>query len=92
MTAQCGVCGKFIKVASWDTTRLCQAHATLLKDFDDLNLAIFNLQINLSQLEKSEVCRPLYRMRCNLGEIQDRFKHGFPVSEYTTTFEMLGRH
>jgi hypothetical protein len=91
MTEKCGICGKFIKVASWDNTRLCPTHSILLKDFNKLDHLIFELEQSLRLLEKSDICRPLYRMRCNLGEIQQAFKTGHKICDYSTTLELIGR-
>lgn len=90
MTERCGICGKFIRVASWDRTRLCSAHAVLLKDFDELNKAIFDLDQKIARFEKTDFCRPLYRMRCNLGELKEVYKTGRKVNEFATVMEIMG--
>lgn len=91
MTNKCGICGRFIKESSYDDTKLCPTHAILLKDFDELNHAIFNLERALRILEKAHICRPLYRMRCNLGEIKQAFRVGQKVCEYIPTLELINR-
>lgn len=89
MTERCGICGKFISSAIWNDTMLCPEHKEYLKKFDELNSAIFGLEQTLRKLEKTDICRPLYRMRCNLGEMKDAFRKGRKVCEFIPTLELM---
>jgi hypothetical protein len=86
-TNRCTVCGKFIH-QTWDS-KLCPKHEAISKMFDQLNNQIFELEETLYQLEKSDVCKPLYRMRINLAEIQEHFRNGFEVCDYIPTLDLI---
>ena len=88
---RCVICGKFVPDIFWKP-ELCDKHEKQLSPmFKLVNDSIFELEQTLRKYEHKSVCRPLYRMRCNLGEIEDRLKRGVKICDYVTTLDLIGR-
>jgi len=87
---RCVVCGKFLKRES-SYGKLCPKHKAIEKLIDDASTALFTAEQALYRLEKAHSCLPLYRMRCGLGEVQQRYRNGGKVCEMMTTLELIGR-
>ena len=87
---RCTVCGKFLKRED-GYGKLCPKHEAIEQLIEDANNAIFEAECALYKLEKAHSCLPLYRMRCGLGEVQQRYRNGGKVCEMMTTLEMVGR-
>ena len=87
---RCVVCGKFLKRENV-YGKLCPEHEQIKVLLDNANNAIFKAESALYKLEKAQSCLPLYRMRCGLGEVQQRYRNGGKVCEMATTLELIGR-
>jgi hypothetical protein len=87
---RCVVCGKFLKSED-HYGKLCPKHEQIKVLLDEANTAIFKAEQQLYRLEKAHSCLPLYRMRCGLGEVQQRYRNGGKVCEMLTTLELVGR-
>jgi phage FluMu protein Com len=80
---RCVVCGKFLKRVD-HYGKLCPKHYEILNLIDKANNAIFHAESALYKLEKAHSCKPLYRMRINLGYVKQAYKNGAKVCEMTT--------
>ena len=87
---RCVICGKFLKYSD-HYAKLCPKHQEIEQLIVRANNAIFDAEQSLYRLEKAPLCRPLYRMRCNLGEVKQAFRDGRKVCDYIPTLELVGR-